>query len=276
KSVAGPNMDSGTAKFKPTNYLNQTGRVTGKFMSLQVRPATKKEVNEYYVEGRERGAKVQELFARIAPRYDLINDLQCLFLHRYWKGKVLELSHFKAGERALDVCCGTGDLAFGLAQEPGAVVGVDFTREMLMAGVSRRRSGKVQMIQADGLRLPFADGSFDVVTVGYGLRNLASAELGVKEFLRVLAPGGRLVVLEFGKPENRLWRSFYFAYLRVAVPVFGKLFCGDAAAYGYILESLRRYPGQREVDRLIQREGGRESRVHNFFGGAMSINFARK
>ena len=231
-------------------------------------------MNEYYQQGQKRAGRVQDLFGDIAPRYDLLNDLQSFGLHRAWKRKVVELAGVGPGARALDVCCGTGDIALALRRRGADVVGIDFSVPMLRVGVAREDG--ISLMQGDALRLPFAGDVFDAVTVGYGLRNLASWQRGLEEMWRVAKPGGRLLVLEFGKPRNALWRSLYFAYLRGAVPVFGKLFCNNAPAYAYIYESLQYYPGQMGVAEQMRKLGGRETRVIDLVGGAMSINFALK
>jgi demethylmenaquinone methyltransferase/2-methoxy-6-polyprenyl-1,4-benzoquinol methylase len=238
--------------------------------------------NSFYVEGEQRGAKVNDLFARVAPRYDLINDLQSFGLHRLWKRRVVRMAGVKPGARALDVCCGTGDISFALAQAGAAVTALDFSAAML--GVARQRAARSgatsvsvpQFQQGDAQVLPFADHTFDVVTVGYGLRNLPRWDAGLREMHRVAKPGARLLVLDFGKPDNAVWRALYFAYLRVGVPVFGKLFCGDSATHAYILESLQRYPAQRGVAELMRELGCREVRIVNLMGGAMSINYGVK
>ena len=124
--------------------------------------------------------------------------------------------------------------------------------------------------------LAFDNGMFDVVTVGYGLRNLSDWETGLREMHRVARPGARLLVLDFGKPDNAVLRSLYFTYLRVLVPIFGRLFCGDSATHAYILESLQRYPAQRGVAGAMQRLGCRDVRIVNLMGGAMSINYGVK
>ena len=126
------------------------------------------------------------------------------------------------------------------------------------------------------MQLSFPDASFDVVTVGYGLRNLASWETGLREMVRVAKPGGRLVVLEFGKPDNALWRVVYFGYLKLCVPVLGLIFCRNASAYGYILESLKHYPAQRAVEAKMRELGLVNVRIENLLGGAMSINYGEK
>ena len=233
--------------------------------------------NRFYIEGEERGAGVNDLFARVAPRYDLINDLQSFGLHRVWKRRVLRMAKVQPGERALDVCCGTGDLAFALARAGAAVDALDFSDAML--GVARQRAratANPKFQQGDAMRLPFPDQTFDVVTVGYGLRNLRDWKAGLHEMHRVARPGARLLVLDFGKPDNPLLRTLYFAYLRFFVPVFGKLFCGDAATHAYILESLQRYPAQRGVDAALRELGCRDPRIVNLMGGAMSINYGVK
>ena len=122
------------------------------------------------------------------------------------------------------------------------------------------------------MKLPFTDESFDLVTVGYGLRNLARWETGLTEMARVARPGGKLLVLDFGKPDSALWRAIYFGYLRLIVPVFGRLFAGQAYAYAYILESLQHYPAQRGVEAKMRALGLEQVRVINFLGGAMSLN----
>ena len=236
--------------------------------------------NSFYKPGDERAAKVNDLFAKIAPRYDLINDLQSFGLHRYWKRRLLKLARVKPGEGALDVCCGTGDIAIGLAATGAEVVGLDFSKPMLdIANGRKNLKSKIQnltFLEGDAQNLPFGDVMFEVTTVGYGLRNLASWERGLKEMWRVTKPGGRLLVLDFGKPDNALWRSLYFCYLRWAVPIFGKLFCGDSATHAYILESLKNYPAQQGVAEIMRCLNCKNVRIVNFLGGVMSINYAEK
>jgi demethylmenaquinone methyltransferase/2-methoxy-6-polyprenyl-1,4-benzoquinol methylase len=243
--------------------------------------------NEFYVPGERRAERVNDLFAAIAPRYDLINDLQSFGLHRWWKRRLLQLAAVKPGESALDLCCGTGDVAFAIAAAGARVTGLDFSAPMLSVAESRRfkvQGSRLQVqgesnprfLQGDALRTPFPDAHFDIVTISYGLRNLASVDDGLREMWRVLKPGGRLLVLDFGKPDNAAWRAAYFGYLRFAVPVFGRLFCHNAEAYAYILESLQHYPAQRGVDERLRALGAAEPRIVNFLGGVMSINVAVK
>jgi demethylmenaquinone methyltransferase / 2-methoxy-6-polyprenyl-1,4-benzoquinol methylase len=218
---------------------------------------------------------VEALFDQIAPRYDLVNDLQSFGLHRRWKKAVVDLAGVKAGDKALDVCCGTGDLAKALARRGADVIGLDFCQRMLdYSGASGAQNPSY--IRGDAQALPYPDNSFDIVTVGYGLRNLESWQRGLEEMTRVARPAGRILVLDFGKPDNAAWRALYFGYLRLFVPVLGMLFCGSAAAYSYILESLNHYPAQRGVDRHMRALGLVNVRIVSFLGGVMTINYGEK
>jgi demethylmenaquinone methyltransferase/2-methoxy-6-polyprenyl-1,4-benzoquinol methylase len=238
--------------------------------------------NVFFAPGAPRAAKVNDLFAAIARRYDLLNDLQSFGLHRRWKHRVAVLAAAAPGARALDLCCGTGDIAFALARRGAETTGLDFSEKMLEVADSRRlknsklKTQNLKFIQGDAQQLPFPDNSFDIVTVGYGLRNLASWERGLDEMFRVTRPGARLVVLDFGKPANALWRAIYFTHLKMSVPVMGWLFCGNASAYAYILESLKHYPAQLAVAEKMRQLNLANVRVINLLGGAMAINYGEK
>src|SRR5215471_8112215 len=178
--------------------------------------------NPYFDAGDHRAARVNELFASIAPRYDLINDLQSFGLHRWWKNRLVKLAAVSPGNQALDVCCGTGDITWRLARSGADTVGLDFSEPMLAVARARspvQKDPRPRFMQGDAMNLPHPSSSFDIVTVGYGLRNLASWEKGVEEMVRVLRTGGRILVLDFGKPPNAIWRAAYFTYLRLCVPV---------------------------------------------------------
>jgi len=236
----------------------------------------------FFDPGDQRAAKVHALFSRIARRYDLINDLQSLGLHRCWKRQVVQLARPQPGQRALDLCCGTGDLALALAARGAEVAGLDFSERMLEVAQSRTSrsapstSTGPHFVCADAEHLPFPAGAFDIVTVGYGLRNLVSWEAGLGEMARVARPGARLLVLDFGKPRNALWRGLYYCYLKLVVPCLGWLFCGSAGAYAYILPSLKHYPAQQGVAEAMFGLGLRNVRVVSLLGGAMSIHYGDK
>ena len=249
--------------------------------------ARRRMTNEFYDPGSERVLKVNRLFTRIARRYDLLNDIQSFGLHRLWKRRVVEMARINPGGRALDLCCGTGDIAFALATRGAETLGIDFNESMLLVA-ERRKTGAVSRPNAcrtsantvfligDAQQVPFPGDHFDVVTVGYGLRNLRHWQCGLREMARVARSGGRLLVLDFGKPDNAIWRAIYFGYLRLFVPVLGLVFCGSASAYAYILESLRHYPAQNGVAQEMRQLGLKNVHVRNLLGGVMSINYGEK
>ena len=232
--------------------------------------------NKYLSYDEKRAPKVREMFSRLAGRYDVVNDVMSFGLHRVWKKQTVRLAlDGRHGViRWLDLCCGTGDLCFRAERENVRVCGADFTLPML--AVARRRKieqrGTSRFLQADALRLPFADGSFDVISVGYGLRNLADPERGLTEMRRVLAPGGRAVILDFGKPENPVAGALYQGFLYTMMPAVGWLFHGDPQTYLYIPESLKRYPGQRGVQEMMRRAGFVHARYEEKLLGTMGIN----
>lgn len=239
--------------------------------------------NTFYAPGEQRAAKVNDLFARIARRYDLLNDLQSFGLHRIWKRRVANLANIRPGDRALDLCCGTGDIAFALARRGAQTMGLDFSAEMLAIAGNRRQhvqpgldGNQPVFVQGDAQKIAFPDDSFDIVTVGYGLRNLTSWRQGMDEMYRVAKPGARLIVLDFGKPANPLWRALYFTHLKMSVPLIGLLFCGNASAYAYILESLKHYPAQEGVHEKMCELKLANVQVVNLLGGAMAINYGEK
>ena len=240
--------------------------------------------NKFHEPGDQRASRVNDLFAAIAPRYDLINDLQSFGMHRYWKRRLIQLARVQPGERALDLCCGTGDIAFALARQGARVVGLDFNAPMLAVAQTRFKgrappaspSINPQFLRSDATNIPFPENSFDLVTVAYGLRNLASFEQGLSEMWRVAKAGGRLLALDFARPDNVRWRSLYFGYLKRFVPLFGKAFCGDSETHAYIWESLQHYPAQHGVAARMRELNCANIRAVNLLGGVMSINYGEK
>jgi demethylmenaquinone methyltransferase/2-methoxy-6-polyprenyl-1,4-benzoquinol methylase len=233
--------------------------------------------NKYLSYDENRASKVREMFSRLAARYDLVNDVMSFGMHRVWKRQTvrLALDGMPRNPRVLDLCCGSGDLCF-LAEDLGAgmVVGADFTLPMLEVAKRRRREGglRSRFVQADALRLPFPGGTFDVLTIGYGLRNIADIPAALAEMRRVLAPGGRAVVLDFGKPQSALPAALYRAYLGTVMPAVGWIFHGDPQTYAYIPASLERYPAQRGVEALMRTAGFESVRYEERLLGTMGIN----
>ncbi|MBI1841622.1 MAG: ubiquinone/menaquinone biosynthesis methyltransferase [Verrucomicrobia bacterium] len=205
---------------------------------------------------------------------------QSFGLHRWWKRRLIRWAAPQAGDAALDLCCGTGDVAFRLASHGVHVTGLDFSQAMLEVAARRAASevaGRGLLFQqGDALRTGLADNAYDIVTISYGLRNLADWKQGLREMWRVAKPGGRVLVLDFGKPDALWWRGLYFAYLKNWVPRFGRWFFRDADTHGYIYESLLNYPAQRGVEAEMSAMGFQDVRVVNILGGIMGINVGRK
>ncbi len=235
--------------------------------------------NRYYQPTAERAARVRDLFDTIAARYDLLNDLQSFGLHRLWKRRLVKFASIGPGQRALDVCCGTGDVTLRLAKEGASVVGVDFSPRMLQWAQKRlerqRRSrndlGPVEFIEADAQRLPFPDESFDAVTIAYGLRNLPDPIQGLEEMFRVTKEGGRVVVLDFAVPEGPIWRRLYLGYLRLWIPVLGWLVARDWEAYAYIVVSLLHFPSPSTLCAAMQRFGAQTISLKSPLWGGMTL-----
>jgi demethylmenaquinone methyltransferase/2-methoxy-6-polyprenyl-1,4-benzoquinol methylase len=228
---------------------------------------------------------VRRLFATIADRYDFITRFLSYGQDRRWKARLIALADLQASDRVLDLACGTGDLTVAAAARSRTVVGLDVTYRMLQLAAVRCGAGsrgtdpygpRPCLVTGDMLALPFGDGYFDVVTTGYGLRNVPDLRQAIQEIRRVLSPGGRLLSLDFNRPENPLVRAAYLAYLTAVGSTLGAVLHGDPDTYRYIPESIRQYPGARGVARLVMAEGFEAVRVVPVLGGLMAIHIARK
>jgi ubiquinone/menaquinone biosynthesis methyltransferase len=217
---------------------------------------------------------VRRLFATIADRYDLITRVLSFGLDRGWKARVAELSRADRATHALDLACGTGDIAFAIAARGAPVVGLDVTHRMLQ--LARSRGPGVAFVTADMLALPFPDRTFDVVTTGYGLRNVPDIRRAIDEIARVLRPGGRFVSLDFNRPENPVVRGIYLSYLTLVGSLLGVVLHRDPDTYRYIPESIKRYPGAARVSRMIADAGFSQSEYLPVLGGLMAIHHARR
>lgn len=217
---------------------------------------------------------VRRLFATIADRYDLITVLLSFGRDRTWKRRLVALSGAGAGQRAVDLACGTGDLACEMARRGAAVVGLDVTHRMLE--LAMRKGGPVVFIQGDMLALPLASTTWDVVTTGYGLRNVPDLEAALREIYRVLRPGGTFCALDFNRPGHPAVLALFLGYLTTVGAALGWLLHRDPDTYRYIPASIRRYPGADGVAALMQTAGFVGVRALPVFGGLMAIHVARK
>jgi demethylmenaquinone methyltransferase/2-methoxy-6-polyprenyl-1,4-benzoquinol methylase len=210
---------------------------------------------------------VRGMFDRIAPVYDAMNHVMTAGLDRRWR-KLAVSEVVWPGDRVLDACCGTGDLAVEAERRGGRVVGLDFSEPMLER--ARRKSGAIEWVQGDALALPFGDAEFDAATVGFGVRNLADLEGGLRELARVLRPGGKLAVLEITRPRGIL-RPFFRLWFNGVVPLLGRVLPGGKA-YTYLPASVRRFPGPDDLSALFDRAGFEDVRYRTLGGGIVALH----
>lgn len=231
----------------------------------------------------QKKAKVRGVFDSVAPKYDVMNDVMSLGLHRYWKAFTVARTGLRPGQAALDVAAGSGDLALGLARRvgrEGRVLFTDINRRMLERGRDRLLNegvaGNVMYVQADAEALPFADRAFHCVTIGFGLRNVTDKRAALAEMYRVLKPGGRLLVLEFSKPQLGPLEPLYDLYSFQVLPRLGQLLAQDAASYRYLAESIRRHPDQDTLQRMMERAGFERCQYHNLSAGIVALHIGLK
>jgi demethylmenaquinone methyltransferase/2-methoxy-6-polyprenyl-1,4-benzoquinol methylase len=210
---------------------------------------------------------VRKMFDRIAPVYDAMNRLMTAGLDRRWRRETAA-AVVRPGDRVLDVCCGTGDLALAAAEAGGKVTGLDFSEAMLVR--ARRKEPALEWVSGDALALPFADDSFEAVTIGFGLRNLADAEHGLAELRRVLSPGGRVAILEITRPRGVL-APFYRFWFDGVIPLAGKVLPGGSA-YSYLPASVRRFPDPEGLAKLMDDAGFGDIRWRLFAGGIVALH----
>jgi ubiquinone/menaquinone biosynthesis methyltransferase len=220
---------------------------------------------------------VARLFDTIADRYDLITRLLSYGRDQHWKRRLIATAAIRPGERVLDLACGTGDLAFAATALGGRVIGLDLTARMLELAQARApEANTTSFTVGDMMSLPIADASIDVITTGYGLRNVPVLDDAIRETHRVLKPGGRLLSLDFNRPANAPLRAAYLAYLTVVGSTVGWALHGDPDTYRYIPESIKRYPGAEAVVHRLRDAGFRQARWEPVLGGLMAIHVAKK
>lgn len=227
----------------------------------------------------EKKGRVRGVFDSVADRYDLMNDIMSAGLHRVWKRLTVAKSGLRSGDVALDVAAGSGDLSLGLARQVGpggAVYVTDINARMLALGrdrlINAGQIGNVHFLQADAEQLPFKSGTFDCVSIGFGLRNVTDKEAALASTLRVLKPGGRLLILEFSKPQLKLLEPLYDFYSLQFLPWLGQRILGDAASYRYLVESIRRHPDQDALKALMIQQGFERCEYFNFSGGIVALH----
>ena len=228
---------------------------------------------------KEKARHVGQVFSSVASKYDLMNDLMSMGIHRLWKRFTIELSSVRPGHSILDIAGGTGDLTMQFADRVGAegeVVLADINQEMLEVGrdrlTDRGYGGRISYVQADAENLPFPDNHFNVVSIAFGLRNVTDKDQALREMTRVLKPGGKLLILEFSKPVNPLVSKAYDAYSFTALPIMGKLVAGDSESYRYLAESIRMHPDQETLKGMMEEAGLVQCRYHNMTAGVVALH----
>jgi len=227
----------------------------------------------------EKAGRVADVFHSVAAKYDLMNDLMSAGVHRLWKRFTIEVSGVRTGDKVLDIAGGTGDLSFKFSRivgENGLVVLADINASMLKVGrdrlLDRGAAGNVVVSQADAQFLPYADNTFDCITIAFGLRNVTDKDLALRSMLRVLKPGGRLLVLEFSKPKSSLLGKVYDTYSFKLLPFMGKVITDDADSYRYLAESIRMHPDQQTLKNMMDEAGFGETKFYNMTGGIVALH----
>jgi demethylmenaquinone methyltransferase/2-methoxy-6-polyprenyl-1,4-benzoquinol methylase len=246
-----------------------------------MKAAPKLPMHDYIGSKEKKQIYVNQMFSTIAPRYDLVTALLSYGQDARWKRRLVAMAGLEAHHQALDLACGTGDITFLLAERltTGSVTGVDITPGMIEIANQKKAEGGLTAIHfqaGDICKLGFAANMFDCITVGYGVRNVPDISQLLKEVFRLLKPGGRFLSLDFGKPSNPSYRWIYLRYLGAVGSLIGWLLHRDPDVYRYISESLKLYPGQEGVQKLMQAEGFVKTGYITFLGGATAINFGGK
>ena len=231
------------------------------------------------VDAKEKAGRVAGVFHSVADNYDLMNDLMSAGIHRLWKHMTIEMSGVRKGHKVLDIAGGTGDLAAKFSKivgSEGSVVLADINESMLKVGRDRLTDRgiieNVTFSQADAQYLPFPDDTFDVITIAFGLRNVTDKDMALRSMLRVLKPGGKLLILEFSKPTSSLLSKIYDTYSFNVLPRLGKVFANDSDSYKYLAESIRMHPDQSTLLQMLDSAGFENTDFHNMTGGVVALH----
>ncbi|KRS20184.1 ubiquinone biosynthesis methyltransferase UbiE [Alishewanella sp. WH16-1] len=224
-------------------------------------------------------AMVADVFHSVAAKYDIMNDVMSMGIHRLWKRFTIDCSGVRPGQQVLDLAGGTGDITalFSKRVGPtGKVVLADINESMLNVGRDKLRDlglvTNIEFVQANAEALPFADNSFDIVSIGFGLRNVTDKDAALRSIFRVLKPGGRLLVLEFSKPQSEVLSKAYDLYSFRILPFMGQLIANDKESYQYLAESIRMHPDQETLKQMMQDAGFAEVSYHNLTGGIVALH----
>lgn len=238
--------------------------------------------NQLIPEG-EKEKKVREVFDSVAQRYDLMNDLMSFGIHRLWKRFVASETGLRPGKSALDVAGGTADIALLMADRvgsEGSVVVFDINGEMLKVGrdkcVDRGYLSNIRFAQGNAEEIPFEDNTFHCATVGFGIRNVTHLDRALSEMTRVVKPGGKVICLEFSRPESALLRKAYDLYSFSFIPSVGEMITGNRSAYEYLPESIRKFPPQEELKKMMQDAGLWKVKYHNLLNGIAAVHVGVK
>ena len=231
------------------------------------------------VDAKEKAGRVAGVFHSVADNYDLMNDLMSAGIHRLWKHMTIEMSGVRKGHKVLDIAGGTGDLAAKFSKivgSEGSVVLADINESMLKVGrdrlIDRGITENVTFSQADAQYLPFPDNTFNVITIAFGLRNVTDKDMALRSMLRVLKPGGKLLILEFSKPTSPLLSKIYDTYSFNVLPRLGNVFANDSDSYKYLAESIRMHPDQFTLLHMLDSAGFENTDFHNMTGGVVALH----
>ncbi|MBM7552462.1 demethylmenaquinone methyltransferase [Thalassobacillus pellis] len=226
--------------------------------------------------------RVHHVFEKIYKRYDIMNSVISFQRHKAWRKDVMKQMNVKPGDKALDVCCGTGDWTVALADKvgpEGKVIGLDFSLNMLSVGIRKKLAGRLSQMEfqhGNAMELPFEDNSFDYVTIGFGLRNVPEYMQVLKEMTRVVKPGGKVICLETSQPTIPGFRQGYYFYFKYIMPLFGRLFAKSYQEYSWLHESAKDFPGKSELAALFEGAGLENVRVKSYTGGVAAMHMGEK
>lgn len=229
-------------------------------------------------QGAEKAKQIRNLFTNIAPYYDLLNHLFSINIDKRWRrftAQKLSDILLKPNAYALDVCCGTADLSLELGKQ-APTVGVDFCHQMLVIGKKKVKGHPIILLEGDALNLPFADKSFEAISCAFGLRNLADVNLGLKEFYRLIKPGGRVAILEFSQPVIPVFRELFLFYFNYILPTIGGAISGSSLAYSYLPASVAKFPDQKRLVEMMENIGYKNVHYFNLTGGIAALHLGDK